>query len=73
MNTCEYQLSCIFYNDLKENRPVILKSVKEEYCDSRYSECARYLVSKAHGPHTVSKFLFPEDIQEACKILDELN
>jgi hypothetical protein len=72
MNTCEFQSSCTFYNDLKERRPAILASIKEEYCDSSYSECARFMVSKAHGPVCVPKYLFPEDIHEACKILDEL-
>ena len=73
MNACEFQSSCTFYNDLKERSPVILKSIKEEYCDSGYSECARFIVSKFHGPSRVSKHLFPEDTYEACKILDELN
>jgi hypothetical protein len=73
MDTCEYQSSCTFYNDLKESRPAILGSIKEEYCDSSYSACARFMVSKAHGPRHVSRYLFPEDIHEACKILDELN
>jgi len=47
--------------------------IKEEYCDSNYSRCARFMVYKARGPYNVSKYLFPEDIHEACKILDELN
>jgi len=73
MNTCEFQSSCTFYNELKERRPAILESIKEEYCDSGYSECARFMVFKARGPRRVSRYLFPEDIHEACKILDELN
>ena len=72
MNTCEFRSSCSFYNDLKNRRPITLESVKEEYCDTNYSLCARFIVSQVHGPHYVSKYLFPEDIQEACKILDEL-
>jgi len=73
MHTCEFQSSCTFYNELKERRPAILESVKEEYCESSYSECARFMVSKAHGPGRVSRFLFPQDIHEACEILDEFN
>lgn len=72
MNTCEFQSSCTYYNVLKEKSPVILRYIKEEYCDSSYSACARFVVSKAHGTNHVPKYLFPEDIQEACKILDEL-
>lgn len=73
MSPCEFLSTCTFYNDLKERRPAILESIKEEYCDSGYSECARFMVSKAHGPKRVSRDLFPEDIHEACKLLDELN
>ncbi len=73
MKTCEFRPSCGLYNDLKSRRPITLESIKEEYCDTNYSECARFLVSKVHGPVNVSKYLFPEDIQEACKLLDERN
>jgi hypothetical protein len=73
MSSCEYLSSCTYYNILKEKSPAILRYIKEEYCDSQYSECARFMVSKAHGPIHVPKYLFPEDIQEACKLLDELN
>ena len=73
MDTCEYRSSCTFYNELKERRPLTLESIKEEYCDSSYSRCARFMVYKTHGPYNVSKYLFPEDIHEACKILDDLN
>lgn len=72
MDTCGFRMSCVFYNDLKERRPVTLGYIKEEYCDSNYSLCARFMVYKARGPCNVSKYLFPEDIHEACKILDEL-
>ena len=73
MNTCEFLSSCILYNDLKERGSVILKHIKEDYCDGGYSECARFIVSKNHGPNRVSRDLFPEDMQEACKMLDEQN
>lgn len=72
MDTCEFQSSCSFYIDLKDRSPVILKSIRDEYCDNAYSECARFIISKFHGPGQVSKYLFPEDMHEACKILDEL-
>jgi len=73
MNTCEFKSSCILFNELKERSPAIHKAIKEDYCDSGYSECARFIVSRFHGPGRVSKYLFPEDTQEACKMLDEFN
>ena len=69
MITCEFRSSCGFYNDLKARRPVTLESVKEEFCDSNYSRCARFMVSKAQGPANVSKYLFPEDVHKAFNII----
>ncbi len=73
MNACVYQSSCSFHNDLNEIRPAVLKSIKAEYCDNRYSKCARFVLSNTHGPRLVSRYLLPEDIHGACKILDELD
>ena len=73
MSACEFQSSCSYHNILRIKSPIILRYIQEEYCDSSYSECARFIVFKTRGPHAVPKYLFPEDIQEACKILDELN
>jgi len=73
MNTCEFKSSCTLFNELKERSPAIHKAIKEDYCDSGYSECARFIVSRFHGPERVSKYLFPEDTQEACKMLDEFS
>lgn len=72
MNTCEFEASCSLNKELKKRSPAIHKTIKEEYCDSGYSECARFIISKFHGPERVSIHLFPEDTQEACKLLDEL-
>jgi len=73
MSACEFRSSCNYHNILKVKSPVILRYIEEEYCDSSYSECARFIVSKTIGPKAVPKYLFPEDIHEACKILDELD
>jgi len=73
MDTCEFQSSCNLYNDLKARNSAVLKYIKDEYCDSGYSECARFIVSKFHGTGCITRDLFPLDAEEACKILDELN
>ncbi len=68
---CEFQPACCYYN-LIQFKPVSLGYLKEEYCDINYFKCARYMISKTHGLYFVPKYLFPEDIQDACKILDDL-
>jgi hypothetical protein len=73
MDRCEFQSSCFFYSNLMKSRPLTLEYIKEEYCDSNYAKCARFMMSKVHDPYKVPKYLFPEDIHEACKILDDLN
>jgi hypothetical protein len=68
---CEFQPACFYFN-LMQSKPYTLEYLKEEYCDMNYTRCARYMISKDHGPYYVPKYLFPEDIQDACKILDDL-
>jgi hypothetical protein len=72
MDTCEFQ-SCSLFIDLNEKRPALLKKIKEKYCDSDFSACARYMVFKALGPGHVPRYLFPGHATEACKIIDEFN
>jgi len=68
---CEFQAEC-FYFILMQSKPYTLEYLKEEYCDMNFSRCARYMISKAHGPYHVPKYLFPEDIKDAGRILDDL-
>lgn len=71
METCEFHTSC-FYLDLIKSRPRAVKHLIEEFCDGNYANCARFLLFKAHGTCKVPKYLLPEDMHKACKILNDL-
>lgn len=71
MDSCEFQSFCFFYN-LMTNKPYTLKYLKDEFCDDNYFKCSRFMISKVHGANRVPKHLLPEDVQEACKMLDDL-
>ena len=71
MVTCDFRPSCAFVEDLKQRRPVTLDSVKSRFCDSNYYSCARFMVAMVHGPTKVSRYLFPEDVDEAFEIIEE--
>jgi len=73
MGTCELRSACFFYSNLIKTRPRTLEYIKADFCESNYTGCARYMISRAHGSHKVPDYIFPDDIQEACKFLDELN
>lgn len=68
---CEFQPACFYYNFI-QFKPASLEYLKDEYCNINFYKCARYMISKAHGPYHVPNYLFPEDMQDACKILDDL-
>jgi hypothetical protein len=72
MDSCEVQAHCFFHAYLSHNLPHSLTHLRKYYCDTNSAECARFMVHKAIGSHRVPKDLFPEDIHEACRILDSL-
>ena len=57
MDTCRFRSSCSYFMDLKERRPVTLESVKREFCDNRYSRCARFMIYAADGEYHISRYL----------------
>lgn len=73
MDSCEMKNVCFFHSYLSRHLPRSLAHLEKDYCDTSYAECARFMVYKATGPYHVPKELFPEDIHEACRILDTLN
>jgi len=72
MDTCEFHASCFYLNMIKK-RPRAVKYLIEEFCDGNYHKCARYMLFKTHGPCKVPRYLLPEDMHKACKILNDPN
>lgn len=72
METCEYWLSCTLFDEFQERKPLSLDAIKDDYCASNYSHCARYMIHRTYGPRKVPKSLLPDDMLVANKVLDDL-
>ncbi len=73
MAECDARISCFFYTAMGHGPPNPWGQLRDAYCHGNYAACARLLVHRVHGPYKVPKYLSPDDIQEACKILDDLS
>jgi hypothetical protein len=72
MAECDARASCFFYTTTRQGPPGPAVQLRDAYCHGNYAECARLLVHRMRGPYKVPKYLSPDDIHEACKILDDL-
>jgi len=70
MELCGFLSSCSFYRSVLD-MPQTSRFLKEKYCAGTYTECARYLVYRFLGARRVPDCLNPDDILEACHLLDD--
>ncbi len=73
MFECDMRSSCSFFNAARQGPSGIAGQLRDTYCAGNYAACARLLVYRSRGRYKVPDYLSPDDIQEACKILDDLN
>ncbi len=71
MADCELLKKCPFFNDKMEDMPTIAEQMKNRYCRSDNSRCARYMVFKAMGREKVPTNLTPNQFARALKIIEE--
>ena len=67
MACCEKVEKCQFFNDKMDDMPATSPAMKETYCESDRTSCARYMVSTAG--HNVPPDLFPHMTERAKGIL----
>jgi hypothetical protein len=67
MATCEKTEKCQFFNDKMENMPPTSPRMKEYFCGTDKTSCARYMVSTAG--QSVPPDLFPNMTDRANGIL----
>jgi hypothetical protein len=73
MDACEVRSSCFFFNAAHQGTPGLAGQLRDMYCTGNYAACARLLVYRRRGRNKVPDYLSPDDIQEACKLLDDLS
>jgi len=67
MGKCEKLEKCPFFNDKLANMPKTAAMIKQTYCLSDPSKCARYIVFKAGL--NVPQDLFPYNLERAEEII----
>jgi hypothetical protein len=70
MASCDLMLQCPFFNDKMANMPISAAYIKEVYCRTDSSACARYMVVRALGRERVPPDLFPSETNRAKRIID---
>lgn len=70
MNECEKFDRCQFFLQIMPGMPQTSKLVRNFYCRSNYTQCARYRVGKALGPQAVPDNLSPGDSLQADLLLE---
>ncbi len=69
MAACEKIEKCQFFNDRMEDMPPTSQTMKDSYCMTDKTGCARYVVSTAG--HPVPPDLFPHMLDRARGILGQ--
>jgi len=69
MPNCEAISGCPFFNDKLPNMPSLSAWLKIEYCQDKYSNCARFRVRQALGGGQVPSNLFPNEDIRATNII----
>jgi hypothetical protein len=69
MANCELIEKCLFFNDKMGNKPGMAEMYKKKYCRGDNSVCARHLVFKAMGKENVPSNLFPNQVDDAKRIM----
>jgi hypothetical protein len=69
MANCELLEKCLFFNDKMGNRPGMAEMYKKKYCRGDNSDCARHMVVEAMGREKVPTNLFPNQADEAKRII----
>lgn len=70
MAQCECLPKCPFFNDKMKNMSSTADLMKQRYCLSNNSTCARFMIFKAVGREKVPANLFPNQIDKAKRIIE---
>ena len=71
MADCELIATCIFFNNVMTDMPIMSGIMKDKYCRGDNNKCARYMIFKEVGREKVPSDLFPVEREKADKIISE--
>lgn len=70
MADCPRLAKCLFFNDQMAEMPSMAGIVKQRYCRTDHSQCARFMVADTLGPEAVPADLYPSQVDRAKAILE---
>ena len=65
--SCPSLQTCPFFNDKMAGMPAASELLKQRYCQSHHTTCARFMVKESGGAAPLS--LFPNQTQKAQEII----
>lgn len=71
MAGCERLAKCPMVNDSNGDATSTSEKIKETYCNTNYSECARYMVLQAVGGDFIPNDLQPHETSKAEEVIEE--
>lgn len=72
MSECECLPKCPFFHDKMDAMPAMAEIYKNKYCLGSNAQCARHRVFKAYGSTAVPGNLYPNDLDAAAQVLEQL-
>ncbi len=69
MPDCTCLPRCPFFNDRMAGMPTMAHQLKEKFCQGDNSDCARFMVFSALGSEKVPATLFPNQTDQAKKLI----
>ena len=69
MADCEHLAECMFFNDKMAGMPATAELMKDKYCRSDNTKCARYVVSQKLGKRNVPPDLYPRNMERALRMI----
>ncbi len=72
MAKCENLDACPFFNDAMLHMPTTSEWLKNEFCYSNFTQCARYRLKNELGKEYIPRDMFPDDMQAAQRIMDSI-
>jgi hypothetical protein len=72
MSECELIVDCTLFTDKMANLPKTTKIIKEKYCQSNFSVCARHMVFLALGKEKIPPDLFPGQVPKAKTLISKV-
>jgi hypothetical protein len=60
MASCEFCSTCSFFNEESSDKPDTKELLKNEYCKSNFTKCARYKIALSHGMENVPVNISPD-------------